>query len=400
MHLFRPAFVALLLASLQVAAPAQAPAAHSLDAETILGDTADKYGQAKDFYFIASEQTTTEAGDQKRDTFTTIVTARDHAGRFRVEFDDRVNSSSLVSNGVDAWAYMPLLQKYSKLPEGKVTFGAAGSAPDFAAMTSRFIDRYRSVTSRLLQASVEGDETVETQDGSIACQRVKAVYNPPQGMRDGHIERTYWISKDSGLILREHSVASMLQPNSTQHVIVTQEISFQTAKADEPLDEALFVFTPPPGAKRVESFRDGAAADLGKVDAEAPDFTLERIVGDSVQLSQLRGKVVLLDFWATWCAPCRYDMPHVQALYEELGERGLAVFGVSSEPRERAQAYLDQNGFTFPSLIDGGMRAAALYQIHAIPTFIVVDRRGRIAAYMQGTRTREELRKAVLAAGL
>ena len=369
------------------------------DAEALLEAAARHYRDAKSFYFIASEQTTTAARGQQRETFTTVVTARDAQGRFRVELDDRVNGSSVVSNGSETWAYLPQRGKFAKLPAGQARIGESSQGADFETMTRRYIDRYRGLADRLINASVTGEESIPLQSGATACYTVQAAYNPPPGMRDGSIQRQYWIAQDSGLIMRERSVASMLQPNSTQRVTVTQGIAFQVAEAGGPVDESLFVFKPPPGAQRVESFT-AETEPSAKVDAEAPDFTLEDLSGTGIQLSKLRGKVVLLDFWATWCAPCRYDMPHVQALHEEYGDRGLAVLGVNGEPRERAQAYLEENGFEFPSLVDGGMRVAALYRIRAIPTFVVVDRQGRVTSYMQGTRTREQLRQAVLAAGL
>ena len=134
--------------------------------------------------------------------------------------------------------------------------------------------------------------------------------------------------------------------------------------------------------------------------AEAPDFTLTSLDGEPVQLSSLRGNVVLLDFWATWCGPCRYDMPFVQALSDKYADRGLKVLGLNAEDAQRAKTYLDSNSLTFPTLIDGRMETARLYQVRAIPTFVVIDRQGRISSYMRGTRSQDQLEAALLKAGL
>jgi peroxiredoxin len=93
-------------------------------------------------------------------------------------------------------------------------------------------------------------------------------------------------------------------------------------------------------------------------------------------------------------------MPHVQALHEQYKDRGLEVFGVNSEVHTRAINYLSANGLTFPTLHDANMRVAMLYQVQALPAFVVIDRQGRIAAYMVGTRSKEQLEKALLDAGL
>jgi peroxiredoxin len=93
-------------------------------------------------------------------------------------------------------------------------------------------------------------------------------------------------------------------------------------------------------------------------------------------------------------------MPHVQALFDQYRERGLEVYGVNSEVHTRAINYLSANSLTFPTLHDENMRVAMLYQVQALPAFVVIDRQGRIASYMVGTRSKEELEKALLAAGL
>ena len=101
-----------------------------------------------------------------------------------------------------------------------------------------------------------------------------------------------------------------------------------------------------------------------KLNEQAPDFTLRDLSGESVQLSKQRGEVVLLDFWATWCGPCRYDMPFVQNLAERYRDRGLRVFGINAEPADTAAAYLRENELTFPTLQDPGMRIAKLYKVN------------------------------------
>jgi thiol-disulfide isomerase/thioredoxin len=391
--------VSLFAALLIVAglAPAQTPEA----AEAILHRAAENYRSAKSYFFIANEATVTAAGVQRRETSTTVLTAKDAAGRTRVELDDGSNGGVAVDDGSARYVYVPRLEKYVELAaQGGQSADQSVPGLDFAVLVKRFLDRYSSLDERVINAKITGTETLATQKGDVECDIISASYSPPPGMREGSIERQYWISREGAVVFKEHSLASMLAPGSGSRVTVTQDVSFQDANIGGKIDARTFVFAPPPGALQVESFRDDAP-EPDSVDSQAPDFTLEDIrEAKPVQLSQLRGKVVLLDFWATWCGPCRYDMPYVQELFEEYSERGLEVYGINSEVHTRAINYLSENGLTFPTLHDARMRVAMLFQVQALPAFIVVDRQGRISSYMVGTRSKAQLEKALFDAGL
>jgi len=370
------------------------------DPEALLARAAKLYTGAEAYYFVASEKTVTSNGEARKETGNLVLAARDAEGRSRVEFDDRSQGGVAVFDGTSRWVYVPAMRRYAKLPKELPTAAQSGGM-NFDVLARRYLDRYGSLDQRVLNADTVRKETLGMDGGDVVCQVVEVSYDPPPGMRGGLIERVYWIAEDSGLIVQEHSTASMTSPNNPAgRVEVVQEIVFQRAKVDEQLEKELFVFVPPPGAQQVESLRPDAQNAGSPVSTEAPDFTLRDLSGESVQLSSKRGDVVLLDFWATWCGPCRYDMPFVQNLAERYADRGLKVYGVNSEDVEQAAAYLRQNDLTFPTLVDPGMRTAKLFQVNALPTFVVIDRQGRLAGYMRGTRTEKQLEQALLKAGL
>ena len=120
-------------------------------------------------------------------------------------------------------------------------------------------------------------------------------------------------------------------------------------------------------------------------DHAAPDLALLQIDGTLRTLRDLRGQVVLINFWATWCPPCRAEMPAIQQAYAEYRERGFVVLAVNQ--REDATAitpFLEQHGLTFPILIDRDGQASATYQASALPSSFFVDRRGVIRAVYHG----------------
>ena len=119
--------------------------------------------------------------------------------------------------------------------------------------------------------------------------------------------------------------------------------------------------------------RVGAAAG-----APAPLFTLEALSGPPVGLQSLHGQVVLINFWATWCGPCKLEMPHIQALHEQYRHQGLRVLAVSTDHIEgKVAPFIERQGFTFPVLFADGTIEAA-YQVRGIPSLFLIDRQGAI----------------------
>ena len=130
------------------------------------------------------------------------------------------------------------------------------------------------------------------------------------------------------------------------------------------------------GAQVSES-APGVAVDTGQV----ADFGLASIDGTQVRISGLRGKVVLLNFWATWCPPCKAEMPDLEALYREYGSKqNFVVVGVDVEESASAvSAFARQNELSFPVLLDTqGSVSNGIYPIRSLPTSMIIDRQGKI----------------------
>uniref|UniRef100_A0A7C4TCJ4 TlpA family protein disulfide reductase n=1 Tax=candidate division WOR-3 bacterium TaxID=2052148 RepID=A0A7C4TCJ4_UNCW3 len=106
------------------------------------------------------------------------------------------------------------------------------------------------------------------------------------------------------------------------------------------------------------------------------DFTLKSIDGETVSLSDFKGKVVLLDFWATWCPPCRRSIPHLISLYEKYKDRGVIIIGISSEEEGTIRNFRDENGITYPLLL-GTSEVFQKYKVSAIPHTVFIDKKGK-----------------------
>ena len=117
-------------------------------------------------------------------------------------------------------------------------------------------------------------------------------------------------------------------------------------------------------------------------------------------LSSLKGKVVLLDFWASWCGPCKMELPHVDALAKEFSDQGLVVYGVNSEAATNAKRFLEKTPLSFPTLVDARSKVSQQYSVSAIPTVIVIDREGVVSAYKVGYQNEAALRALLEEVGI
>jgi thiol-disulfide isomerase/thioredoxin len=116
------------------------------------------------------------------------------------------------------------------------------------------------------------------------------------------------------------------------------------------------------------------------------DFILPLLDGTSRNTAELRGKVVFLNFWATWCGPCRAEMPSMEALYHRFKEQGLEILAVNlQESQKEVSAFMQQLGLTFPTALDQPGSIGAAYGVMAIPTTYIVDRNGGIIARVMGS---------------
>ncbi|MCB1853998.1 MAG: TlpA family protein disulfide reductase [Halieaceae bacterium] len=132
------------------------------------------------------------------------------------------------------------------------------------------------------------------------------------------------------------------------------------------------------------SLFSGALAAL-QDSGPAANFTLKSAAGDNVRLSEYRGQVVLINFWASWCGPCRQEMPELEAIHRKYADLGFTVFGVNVEQdRAMADRVLRDIPVSFPILFDDDNRVSELYGVDAMPVTVLVDRGGAIRYLHRG----------------
>jgi peroxiredoxin len=130
------------------------------------------------------------------------------------------------------------------------------------------------------------------------------------------------------------------------------------------------------------------------------NFTLTDLNGKSWTLKDLKGKVVMLNFWATWCPPCRKEMPDLESLYKQFAGQGLLILGVTDDDPEKVRTFVQKQGTTYPVLLDPGSKVSQLLHINGIPKTFVYDGNGNIVSQSIDMRTRRQFLEMLAAAGL
>jgi len=135
----------------------------------------------------------------------------------------------------------------------------------------------------------------------------------------------------------------------------------------------------------------GLPALAGPSGAPAPQFTLSARSGRDVSLTQYHGQVVMINFWASWCGPCRQEMPLLESIYKKYNKLGFTLLGVNVEPdSQAADDWLKATPVTFPILYDKESKVSKLYDVAGMPSTVIIDRRGKLRMLHRGYKPGDE----------
>ncbi len=254
-------------------------------------------------------------------------------------------------------------------------------------------------TRLVSDAQVKGLQTV----GEYDCWVVQGHCQIPGNQAvQATIPLTLWHRRQDGLIVQVRADLTQSQnPAQFGHVVIVYNAGKIILNAELPPDA--FVFQPPEGAEKVAAFgpRRARQADPAELEGKAaPDFELKALDGSTVKLSGLKGKVVVLDFWASWCGPCRQEMPELEQLWQKVKDKDVVIFGVNlGDSAEAAGKAADSFGVTFPIVLDSNGATGNAYGVSGIPTTVIIDGagvvRGRHVGYRPGVgkQIEEEIEK-------
>ena len=321
-------------------------------------------------------------------------------GKTRMEIKTSGTTMLDVSDGETTWVYNSMTKQYAKIP------AAQGPAAVMAVMGIKLPDTSYIHTSY----KTTGQETIDIDGQKYECWVVEmqiSEFSFASGPNDkvappkvtGAV-MTSWIDKKLGIDV-QFTFAMTMQMGG-KDIEMNQKVVKKGLKIDQPLAEAMFTFTPPPDAKEVKELNlFGMAAKSDLTGKPAPAFEVKTISGETFSLATLKGKPVLLDFWATWCRPWRRSMPVLEKISIEFKNSDLVILGVNTgEDREVVEEFLKKAPFEYPAVLSGESGILESYKVTAYPTFILIGRDGKIVANEVGFGGEDQLRQMIDKAGL
>ncbi|MBL8229878.1 MAG: TlpA family protein disulfide reductase [Bryobacterales bacterium] len=376
------------------------------DARVLLREVAAKMSGA-DRYHIESESESQLSSEWQRSwSRGRLVMVKDGEDRVRYESRESTQAVTVVANGAEVWLASPDTREYVRKPrQGKLTeMKDLGPVAGMGLQRLKFASSsFQRLDQHLIRAERIRREKLEVDGKAVECVVVRADYTPPPGSV-GIVAwmRTFWIDEARKLLLREESVnrGALFPSQPYQEVESRHVIRYLKMSVNEPVEEKLFTYSPPSNFAQVDKLeRAYPRPALEMTGKPAPEITARLLDGAEIRLADFKGKIVLLNFWATWCEPCRKQMPELAQLYRETKEQGLVLLGINDdETPEIARKYVEEGTYGWPHVFDGkdhGIRGK--YRVEAIPTAIVIDREGKVAEFVIGAGASSE---AALKAGL
>lgn len=366
-----------------------------ISGQELLAKASAAYRNLKSYYFegVMVYEAETEAMQERIKVETPIVMAAVRPGKLR---DELKRKRLTVSDGQSTWVYSTQLNQYTKRK------AAAMAGEGTGELETGFMSKYWRMTEGLKQAEVLREEVVELEGKAVECYVVEASYEPAaESSNFEDLPKLFWIDKKRHIVLKDVSGVIIKAPQPGAARYLRQTTMFSIARINEPVPDDLFAFNVPEGAREADEPNLPGMRKATTDRDEAADFTLKGLDGKETSLKSLRGKVVLLDFWASWCAPCREELPKVERLHRELKDKGLVVLGINvGESAEIAREFVRKYGLTFTTLLDPYKEVTNRYRAMAIPLTVVIDRDGKISSYNIGLQSESGLRDALRKAGI
>ena len=362
------------------------------DAHALLETVVGTYRNLDRYQFEGTVTVAMSANGQNQSFDVPILVAAIKPARVHSEMHNPMMGMQYISDGTQTVLYSEQLNQYVRKP---ATAGGDSSARIGGISP---LNRYFTLLQNVTGSKVLRDETLDVRGTKVPTTVLEVTFTKAVAQQGDVSPTTLWIDKARHVVLRESTTIVTHTPDGKTGMTMAQTTLFHTTRMNEPVADSFFVFHPPDGAKEVKEF---GPQDVDLSGQKAPNFGLRDLQGRLHSLAALKGKVVLLDFWATWCGPCRIEMPRVQKLYTQYHAKGLQVFGVSvDDDTSLVRPYIRKNRYTFPILLDVEKQAGASYQTAHIPTLVIIDRTGTIRSYFVGVHEDAVLRKALAAAGI
>jgi cytochrome c biogenesis protein CcmG/thiol:disulfide interchange protein DsbE len=286
------------------------------------------------------------------------------------------------SDGTTEWKWYPWRKQYVEQPLDKSSESLSSNPAE-----GGWVEWLKEIDKKLAGGKLQPSEIIEIWGRQVNCMVIVGPPSP-RGFPDPSMKQqtTYWIDLDRKLVAKEQfAMRSTVPKHKVDYVYTT---TYNIVELNPSLSESLFKFFPPEGAERIADFERGPVALVGK---PAPPLKLKTLDGKDFDLVSLLGKPVIIDFWATWCMPCRKSMPQVAKLYEEFKAMGLNLVSVSldEDPADAAR-FVMQRKYSWTMVADPSSSSSRDWGESAIPRVVLIGKDGKVWFDVQGFDDEEE----------
>lgn len=367
----------------------QANAQQSISADSLVFAIAEMYKDLGDYHFEGDVSVRMRRGRQSQTTGYKLRTAQELPSKYMIRLGGE-RARELVINDTMTWAHHPESRQYMKRPGTLLPVSLRSDFPNPISTYARLDELAESATV------IELDTTYEI-GGEVRPSYLLEVIPKPTDQTAGQsVSMILWVDRANLGVLQERR--SSYIPNSPYGPMsVRQTTSYSTAMLNQDIPDSLFVFAPPDSTDRVTHIDAFPKIPLTLYGLPAKNFSLiELKQQEEVSLENYSNSVVVVNFWATWCGPCRAEMDALNTIYNERKNDGLVVLAINEEETpEQVTSYIEAGGFDFTVMLDQFGLVSREYNVYELPTTFIIDRNGVIQHHWIGARNEADFRHAV-----
>lgn len=373
-------FICLVLLAL----PASA---RDLTAQQVLDKVVSTYSSLKAVHLVAERTETTYLSGRAQTTTAEYELATATGGRYLARLRQPPQQALAISDGAAIWLALDSKKQWSRVSAASQSDDSdeehdarAASAALHDSLANIILHQFLTLAKTVQRPVLANTQDFELGREKAHCYVIRA--------HAGTSEIELLVDRQRFVVL--HYQQKTKPPDAQAEIVMKVKL----VELNQAVADSLFHFEPDPAWTEVGTLP--SLAEPIHAGERAADFTARTLDGASVALASLRGSVVVLDFWATWCMPCREEFPAMEKISAEFGG-AVRFYGISDESPDTVKQFVDETRCRMPMLLDSNREMRRRYGVHKIPALFVIDRDSVVRQQFIGARSESDLRAAIRA---